>query len=97
MPLDLCRTPPSTSAVWAIDSAAMQLRRVSERLGDAVVAVRRLAASTDWQTPSARAFFALAQHLADDIGGLAPLTDAVRAEMTLARARATLQDSWGCR
>ena len=98
MSLDfVCLTPSSASALSTIDHASLQLRRVADRLTDAAVAVRRLAASTDWQTPAARAFFALAEHLAEEVVALAPLADAVRVEIALARARVVMQDTWDCR
>ena len=75
----------------------MHLRRVAERLDLAAITVRRLAAATDWQTPSARAFFALAGRLAEDVGALGSLADAVMGEIALARVRATVESSWDCR
>ena len=99
MPTDsACLTPPSPSALAAIDLAALQLHRVSRRLGDAAAAVRRLAAATDWQTPAARAFFALAERLADDVVALGPLADVgAAARSRRARARVAVENSWDCR
>ena len=92
-----CPIPPSPAAVAAMDLAALHLRRVADRLIDAAALARRLAASTDWQTPAARAFFALAEQLADDVGALGLVADAVRGEIALARTRITMANSWDCR
>jgi hypothetical protein len=98
MPTELaCPTPPSPPALAAMDLAALQLRRVADRLTDAAAMARRLAAATDWQTPAARAFFAVAERLADDVLALGPVADAVRAEIALARARIAVANSWECR
>ena len=98
MPTELaCLIPPSPVALAAMDLAAFHLRRVSDRLVDAAALARRLAATTDWQTPAARAFFALAERLADDVLALGPVTESVRAEIALARTRLTIANSWDCR
>lgn len=92
-----CLTPPSPSVLAALDLAALHVRRVSERLVDVAAAARRLAATTDWQTPAARAFFALAEHLAGEVAALGPVADAVRAEIAVARARAAFGGNGACR
>ena len=92
-----CPTPSASSAFAALDLAALHLQRVASRLADSVVVVRALAASTDWQTPAARAFFALAEHLEGDIVSLGPVAEAVRGEITRARARIVLERMWDCR
>ena len=98
MPTDTaCVTQPAPAALAAMDLAALQLRRVSERLSDAAAAARRLSAATDWQTPAARAFFVLAEHLAQDVVALAPLADSVRHEALRARARVAVENPWECR
>ena len=98
MPSELaCMTPPSASTIAAIDLAALHMRQVAERLADVAMSVRHLAAATDWQTPSARAFFTLAEHLAADVGALSPLADSVKGEIRLARVRAAVENSWDCR
>ena len=98
MPNDsACLTPPSASALAALDLAAVHLHRVSDRLTEAAAAVRRLAAATDWQTPAARAFFALAEQLAEDVVALGPLAHSVRSEILRARARVAFESSWDCR
>ncbi len=91
-----CMTsPPSTLA--AMDNASHLLGRVAERLDEAGFLARRIAAATDWQTPSARAFFSLAEHLAQDVIGLGQLTDGVLGEIALARSRVCVENSWECR
>ena len=98
MPTDsACLTSPSPSSVAAFDLAALQISRVSARLGDAAFTVRRLAAATDWQTPAARAFFALAQRLADDVVALEPLADSIRGEIRRARTQVAAESAWECR
>ncbi len=98
MPIDsACLTPPSPAALAAFDLAALHLRRVSERLTDAAAHARRLAASTDWQTPAARAFFALAERLAADVAALGLVADAVQGDILMARARAAVENAWDCR
>ncbi len=98
MPPDAaCLTMPSPSALAAFDIAALRLHRVSERLSGAAATARRLAAATDWQTSSARDFFALAERLAEDVAALEPLADSVRAEILRARARVAVETSWECR
>ncbi|GAA1955683.1 hypothetical protein [Microbacterium deminutum] len=97
MPTDLACLTPSPSTLSAIDNASRQLRRVAERLVDAGFLVRRLAAATDWQTPAARGFFTLAEHLASDIVGLGTLADGVLGEIALARARVSVENAWTCR
>jgi hypothetical protein len=81
----------------AFDLAAQHLRRVAERLDLVAISVRRLAAATDWQTPSARAFFALSRRLAEDVGALGALADSVLGEIALARVRAAVENSRDCR
>jgi hypothetical protein len=98
MPTEIaCLTPPSPAALAAMDLATLHLRRVADRLVDAAAMARRLAATTDWQTPAARAFFALAERLADDVVALGPAADGVRCEIALARQRLTIANSWDCR
>lgn len=98
MPSDLARmSSPSAATMAALDLAAFHLQRVAERLDIVAATARRLAGSTDWQTPSARAFFALATRLAEDVGGLGSLCDTVMGQIALARIRAAAGQSWDSR
>jgi hypothetical protein len=91
-----CFAPPAASVTAALDLAALHVQSVSERLSGVTATLRRLAAATDWQTPAARAFFELAERLAEDAAALGPLAAAVKAEIAHARVRAAVQNSWDC-
>jgi hypothetical protein len=97
MPQDLACSTPSAAALAAIDSASLQLQRVAERLFDVGVLARRLSASTDWQSASARVFFTVSGRLADDAVGLSSLARAVLADVAFARVRVSVENSWDCR
>lgn len=97
MPQDLTCSTPSAAALAAIDSASLQLQRVAYRLLDVGVLARRLSASTDWQSASARVFFTVSSRLADDAVGLGSLAHAVLADAAFARIRVSVESSWDCR
>lgn len=95
MPTDLERmTSPSASAMTMLDLARLQLQHVAERLFDAAMLARRLGAATDWQTPSARAFFSVAQRLVLDVSGLGPAAEMVMSEISYARTRMAMKNLW---
>ena len=83
----------ATLSSRAAETSELVVRPAPRRLDD----FRRLAAATDWQTPAARAFFLLADHLAEEVVALGPLADSIRAEIQRARVRAAAESSWDCR